>query len=403
MAQKNNYYVDKYKSYMAPTYNPQIVIERGLGSKVWDVEGAEYIDFAGGIAVSAVGHCHPEVVQTLKEQSEKLWQVSNIFGNVPATDLVENLTASTFADQIFLSNSGAEANEAALKLARRYAVDHFGEEKDEIITFNGSFHGRTLFTVTVGGQAKYRSGFGPLPGGITYGDYNNLDQLKQKISKKTCAVIMEPIQGEGGVVDGVKNFIQGARKLCSENEALLIFDEIQTGFGRTGSLFAYQQIGVTPDILTSAKGLGAGFPIGATLTTQKIAASLVPGTHGSTFGGNPLGSAVANKVLELVNQKEVLEGVCRKRALIDQFLDQEKALKKIFGPSRGKGLLIGLPLLGEWQGKAKEFLMAGIKEKVMLLMAGPDVIRMAPSLLISDDELLEGLHAFKKAVLTLAG
>lgn len=398
MEQENQYYVDKYRSYMAPTYGPSIVIEKGRGSRVWDVEGKEYIDFAGGIAVLGVGHCHPEVVQILKDQSEKLWHVSNIFGNKPATELVENLTAATFAEQVFLCNSGAEANEAALKLARRYAVDNYGKEKDEIITFNNSFHGRTLFTVTVGGQEKYRAGFGPLPGGITYGEYNNLEDIKQKISEKTCAVILEPIQGEGGVINGTDSFIQGIRKLCDKNNALLIFDEVQTGFGRTGSLYAYEQTGVTPDILTSAKALGAGFPIGAMLTTRKIASSFVVGTHGSTFGGNPLGAAVANKVLELVNKKEVLEGVKRKRKLIEEFMAQTKEFSEIFGPLRGKGLLVGIPLLGKWKGKSGEFLKAGLKERLMMLIAGPDVVRMAPSLLISDRDLLEGLRSFKKAV-----
>ncbi len=398
MEHENQFYVNKFKNYMAPTYGPSIVIERGQGSKVWDVEGKEYIDFAGGIAVMGVGHCHPEVVKTLKEQSEKLWHVSNIYGNRPVTRLVENLMAATFAEQAFLCNSGAEANEAALKLARRYAFDNYGEEKDQIITFNNSFHGRTLFMVTVGGQEKYRSGFGPLPGGVTYAEYNRLEDVRDKISAKTCAVILEPIQGEGGVINGTDQFIQGVRKLCDENNALLIFDEVQTGFARTGTLYAYEQTGVTPDILTTAKALGAGFPIGAMLTTKKIASSLVVGTHGSTYGGNPLAAAVANKVLELLNRSEVLEGVKRKRELIEEFVEKAEEFSEVFGPLRGKGLLVGLPLLEKWKGRAREFLVAGLKEHVMVLIAGPDVVRMAPSLLISDEELLEGLKSFRKAV-----
>ncbi|PCI27352.1 MAG: aspartate aminotransferase family protein [SAR324 cluster bacterium] len=398
MEKDSTYYLDKFKDVMAPTYGPQIVVDRGEGSRLWDIEGKEYMDLAGGIAVLGVGHCHPKVVETLKEQAGKLWHVSNIFANKPAIDFADKLTDATFAEQIFLSNSGAEANEAALKLARRYAVDNFNEEKCEIITFHNSFHGRTLFTVTVGGQEKYRSGFGPTPGGITYAEFNNLEDVKQKISEKTCAVIMEPIQGEGGVINATDEFAQGVRELCDQHQALLIFDEVQTGFGRTGSLYAYQQMGVTPDILTSAKALGAGFPIGAMLTTKKIAASFVVGTHGSTYGGNPLGTAVAGTVLDLINTPEVLEGVQKRRMIIEEFFAELNQEEEVFGALRGKGLLTGIPLLGAWKGKAREFLVAGLKEGVMILVAGPDVIRMAPSLIIPEEDLKEALKRFKRAI-----
>jgi acetylornithine/N-succinyldiaminopimelate aminotransferase len=311
---------------MMPNYSPSTVIPvRGHGSRLWDQEGNEYIDFAGGIAVTCLGHNHPKLVQALTEQGQKLWHLSNVMTNEPALRLAQKLVSLTFADKVFFSNSGAEANEAALKLARRYAVDHYGEEKNEIIAFNNSFHGRTFFTVTAGGQPKYSQGFGPVPGGITHLDYNDLNALENTISDKTCAVIMEPIIGEGGIIPADKAFIEGARALCDKHNALLIFDEVQTGAGRTGKLYSYMHYGVQPDILSSAKGLGGGFPIAATLATDKVAKSLVVGTHGSTYGGNPLACAVANAVLDEISKPDLLDKVVEKREL---FVSGLEALNK---------------------------------------------------------------------------
>ncbi|RBH48911.1 aspartate aminotransferase family protein, partial [Pseudomonas sp. MWU13-2860] len=243
------------------------------GSRVWDQSGREFIDFAGGIAVNSLGHCHPELVAALTEQASKLWHVSNVFTNEPALKLGKLLTETTFAERVFFCNSGAEANEAAFKLARKYGSDHFGPEKNQILACKNSFHGRTLFTVSVGGQPKYTEGFGPVPGGIAHFDYNDIESLKAAISDQTCAVVIEPIQGEGGVMPADKAFLEAARQLCDQHNALLVFDEVQSGVGRTGSLFAYQEYGVTPDILSSAKAIGGGFPIGAMLTTEKVAKS----------------------------------------------------------------------------------------------------------------------------------
>jgi len=384
---------------MVPNYNPQQMVPvRGRGSRVWDQEDNEYIDFAGGIAVNALGHVHPELVATLKEQADKLWHLSNTFTNEPALRLANLLKETTFADKIFFCNSGAEANEAAFKLARKYAYDNFGPEKHEIIAFYQGFHGRTLFTVSVGGQAKYREGFEPAPGGITHVPFNDLEALKAAISDKTCAVVMEPIQGEGGVIPADPEFAKGVRELCDQHNALLVFDEIQTGVGRTGHLYAYMGLGVTPDILTSAKALGGGFPIGAMLTTDRVAPSFGFGTHGSTYGGNPLACAVAEKAVELINTPEVLGQVAGKRAVFVEELDKINAKHNIFTEVRGDGLLIGAELTEQWHGQGAKFLAAAREEGLMILVAGPNVLRMAPSLIIPDEDIRDGMALLDKAI-----
>ncbi|HCY27488.1 MAG: aspartate aminotransferase family protein [Alteromonas sp.] len=384
---------------MVPNYNPAgMVPVRGEGSRVWDQDGAEYIDFAGGIAVNVLGHCHPELVKALNEQGSKLWHLSNVFTNEPALRLAKKLTDATFADKVYFANSGAEANEAALKLARRWALDKHGEDKNQIIAFNKGFHGRTFFTVTVGGQAAYSDGFGPKPGAVDHCDYNDLAAFEALISDKTCAVMMEPLQGEGGIIPPDVDFVKGVRELCDKHNALLIFDEVQSGVGRTGHLYAYMGLGVTPDILTTAKSLGGGFPIGAMLTTADIAAHLKPGTHGSTYGGNPLACAVAEKALDIVNQPEVLEGVLKKEALFRELLGAINEKYNVFEEVRGQGMLLGCALNEKYQGRARDFMMAATKENLMCLVAGMNVIRFAPSLVIPDEDIKEGLARFERAV-----
>ena len=368
---------------MVPNYNPAgMVPVRGEGSRVWDQDGAEYIDFAGGIAVNVLGHCHPELVKALNEQGSKLWHLSNVFTNEPALRLAAKLVNATFAEKVYFANSGAEANEAALKLARRFALDNYGEDKNQIIAFNKGFHGRTFFTVTVGGQAAYSDGFGPKPGAVEHCDYNDLAAFEALISDNTCAVMMEPLQGEGGIISPDVEFIKGVRELCDKHNALLIFDEVQSGVGRTGHLYAYMGLGVTPDILTTAKSLGGGFPIGAMLTTTAIAAHLKAGTHGSTYGGNPLACAVAEKAFDIVNQPEVLEGVLHKEALYRELLTAINDKYDVFSEVRGQGMLLGCALNEKYQGRARDFMMAATKEHLMCLIAGANVIRFAPSLVI---------------------
>ena len=390
---------------MVPNYAPGSVIPvKGEGSHVWDQEGKEYIDLAGGIAVTCLGHNHPGLVGALMEQAEKIWHLSNVMTNEPALRLAKTLCDLTFAERVFFANSGGEANEAAFKLARRYAWEHFGPEKNEIISFKSSFHGRTLFTVSVGGQPKYLEGFEPAPGGIHHADFNDLESVRKLISKdKTCAVVVEPIQGEGGVMPGDPEFLKGLRQLCDENDALLVFDEVQSGVGRTGHLYAYQMYGVTPDILSTAKGLGGGFPVAAMLTTEKVAKSLGIGTHGSTYGGNALACAVAQRVIDTVSQADILKGGgARSERLRKRMMDIGERYG-IFSEVRGSGLLLGCVLTEEWKGKAKEFLNAGLNEGVMVLIAGPNVVRLAPSLIIPEPDIDEALARFEAGVKKVCG
>ncbi|WP_417226657.1 aspartate aminotransferase family protein [Amphritea sp.] len=387
---------------MVPNYSPsQMIPVKGVGSRVWDQAGKEYIDFAGGIAVNALGHCHPEIVKTLKQQGQTLWHLSNVWTNEPALTLAQQLCDATFAEQILFANSGAEANEAALKLARIYAKQHFSRDKTNIIAFVNSFHGRTLFTVTAGGQAKYTEGFEPLPGDITHLPFNDLAALNAHISEKTCAVIVEPIQGEGGIIRAQPAFLEGLRTLCSQHNALLIFDEIQTGMGRTGELFAYQGYNVTPDILTSAKALGAGFPIAAMLTTREIAASFTVGTHGSTYGGNPLACAVASKALELINNPTLLEGVKQRQQLFANGLQQLNNKIGLFQDIRAEGLLVGCELKQTWHGRARDLLTLAEEQGVLILTAGPNVVRLTPSLIIPYPDISNGLKQLAQAMLAM--
>ncbi|NVJ67116.1 MAG: aspartate aminotransferase family protein [Gammaproteobacteria bacterium] len=404
MSDQKEYSRATFDEVMVPNYNPASIIpERGEGSRVWDQNGKDYVDFAGGIAVTALGHNHPGMMKALEEQSKKIWHLSNVFTNKPALELAEKLTDATFADKVFFCNSGGEANEAAFKLVRKYANDNFPEQgKNEIIAFKQSFHGRTLFTVCVGGQPKYTQGFEPLPGGIIHGEFNNIDSLKELISDKTCAVVMEPVQGEGGIIPADPEFTKAVRELCDKHNALLVFDEVQTGVGRTGHLYAYQGLGTTPDILTTAKAMGGGFPIGAMLTTDKIAKSMGVGTHGSTYGGNPLACAVSNAVIDEINTPEMLNGVKAKGEKIRDRLAQIGEKYGVFESVRGEGLLIGAVCNEKWQGKAREFLVSGWEHGVMVLVAGLSVVRFAPALNITDEEIEQGLDRFEQAVAAIA-
>jgi acetylornithine/N-succinyldiaminopimelate aminotransferase len=387
---------------MVPNYAPAGFIPvRGAGSRVWDQSGRELVDFSGGIAVNVLGHCHPALVGALTEQGNQLWHVSNVFTNEPALRLAKKLVDATFAERVFFCNSGAEANEAAFKLARRVSHDLYGPEKYEIVAALNSFHGRTLFTVSVGGQPKYSDGFGPKITGISHIPYNDLDALKAAVTDKTCAVVLEPIQGEGGVMPADLEFLQGARQLCDEHNALLVFDEVQSGMGRSGHLFAYMHYGVIPDILSSAKSLGGGFPMAAMLTTEKLAKHLSVGVHGTTYGGNPLACAVGNAVMDVVHTQEVRDGVKAKHEKFKARLEQIGEKYGVFSQVRGLGLLIGCVLTDAWKGKAKDFFNAAEHEGVMVLQAGPDVMRFAPSLVIEDADINEGLDRFERAVAKL--
>jgi acetylornithine/N-succinyldiaminopimelate aminotransferase len=381
-----------YEQVMVPTYAPAVIIPvEGKGARCWDQQGTEYIDFAGGIAVNALGHCHPVLVDALTRQAGRLWHTSNVFANEPAIRLAQQLTQVSFAERVFFSNSGAEANEAAFKLARRYGINTGGSQKHEIVSILNSFHGRTLFTVSVAGQSKYSEGFGPAIPGIRHVPLNDLAALKDAVSERTCAVVVEPIVGESGVLPADRAFLERARELCDEHRALLIFDEVQTGIGRLGTLFGYEHFGVVPDVMTLAKAIGSGFPLAAMLTKNEFAEHLGYGTHGSTFGGNPLACAVGEATLNLINQPEVLQGVQARHA---HFVSALKAIAKDFGlfeDVRGIGLLLGCVLAAPWRGKAGYVVSRCLEHGLMVLPAGPDVIRLAPSLIIELADINEGL------------
>lgn len=392
---------EDFDAYMVPCFAPAPFIPvKAAGSRVWDQQGKEYIDVAGGIAVNALGHANPQLAKALKAQLDNLWHIGNGYTNEPVLQLAKTLVESTFADKIFFCNSGAEANEAALKLARKYAHDKFGADKSEIIAFKNSFHGRTLFTVTVGGQPKYSSDYAPLPQGITHLPYNDIDAVKAAFSSRTCAVIVEPIIGEGGVVPAEPQFLQALRDLCDQHEATLIFDEVQTGAGRTGQLYVYQHYNVVPDILTSAKGLGGGFPIGAMLAKEAWAQVFQPGTHGTTFGGNPLAATVANSVLEQMDSA-LLAGVGERHALIVDKLNALNAKYDVFSAVRGMGLLIGAELASHLRGKAKTLTNLAAEEGLIALIAGPDVLRFAPALNIPLADIDEAFVRLERAVARL--
>jgi succinylornithine transaminase family protein len=385
---------------IVPTYAPSNFIPvRGAGLEVWDQQGKRYLDLTAGIAVTSLGHANPVLAETLCEQARTLWHVSNNYTNEPVLRLAKALTEATFADRAFFCNSGAEANEAAFKLARKWAHTHYGPSKSRIVSCLNSFHGRTLFTVSVGGQPKYTEGFFPLPQEIDHIPFNDIDAARAAIGDDVCAVVVEPIQGEGGVIPANASYLLALRELCNEKNALLIFDEIQSGLGRTGAFFAYMNYGVTPDILTSAKALGNGFPIGAMLTTKEIASVFSVGVHGTTYGGNPLAASVACKVVETINDPAFLDHVTDAGAkLVSTLQAITDDYPQFFAEVRGRGLMQGLVLAENYRGRSKEFVAAAEAEGLLLLVAGMDVIRFVPALVISDAQIEEGGQLLRKVV-----
>jgi acetylornithine/N-succinyldiaminopimelate aminotransferase len=390
--------------YYVPTYRQRaIVLDHGRGSRVWDAAGRDYVDFAAGIAVNAFGHADPELVAALAAQAGRLWHTSNIFFSAPPIELAQELVAASgFAERVFLCNSGAEANEAAIKLVRRHAAARGRAPVQRVIlTFHGSFHGRTLATVTATAQPKYQEGFEPLPSGFRYVPYNDVAALEAAFDADVAAVLVEPIQGEGGVTPAAPGFLATLRALCDRHAALLVLDEIQCGMGRTGKLFAHQWDGVVPDVVTLAKALGGGFPIGAMLVGPKAADTLGFGSHGTTFGGNPLAAAVARVAFAKLRSPELMGNVERQGARLRDALAALGAKHGVFGPPRGRGLMLGAPLAERWAGRAADVLDRAAAHGVLLLQAGPDVLRFVPALNIRDDELDDGLARFDAALADL--
>jgi len=385
----------EYDNVMLPNYSPaNFVPKKAEGSLVWDQDDKEYIDFGGGIAVNSLGHSHPSLIKALTDQSKKIWHLSNYLTNEPAIKLANKLTELTFAENVFFSNSGSEANEAAIKIARKYHSSR-NENRNEIVSFQNSFHGRSLLNISLGSSEMHRNGFEPLMPGIKHGVFNDSSGLDELITEQTAAVILEPVQGEAGVFKATNDFMTKLNEVTSKKGALLIIDEVQSGVGRMGSLYGYMNYNIQPDIVTSAKGLGGGIPIGATLTTRIIGESMQPGTHGSTFGGNPIACAVAHEVLNIVSDEEFLNEVSEKEKL---FLNLLSELKNhgVFSDIRSAGLWIGCDLV---EKSANEVLDKAYEQGLILVSAGSNCLRLAPALNISNSEIEKGVEILKQVLL----
>jgi acetylornithine aminotransferase/acetylornithine/N-succinyldiaminopimelate aminotransferase len=383
IARSNSVFINTYGRY------PAAMIE-GKGCRLTDADGRVYLDFLAGIAVCSLGHCHPAVTEAICKQAAKLVHVSNLYHTLPATELAELLVANSFADRVFMCNSGAEANEAAIKLARKAG----GEGRYEIISLEGSFHGRTLAAVAATGQAKFHKGFEPLPAGFIHAPFGDLAELEKLITPQTCAILCEPLQGEGGVRPLPVEYLQGIRALCDQHNLLLILDEVQVGMGRSGSLFAYEQFGITPDIITLAKALGNGLPIGALLTSEKVAAAFEPGSHASTFGGNPVACAAAVVVMQTMLAEGFLAEVHAKGEYLADGLNKlSRTFPAIAAGARGMGLIQGLALTPEFVPRGTEIVNRLFEAGVLANFAGGLVLRFLPPLVVSRAEIDEMLAA----------
>ena len=389
-------YMDRAEQVLLHTYNRfPVVLERGDGVRLYDVDGKEYLDFAAGIAVFALGYNNQKYNQALKDQIDKVIHTSNLFYNVPMTEAAEKLVKATGLSRVFFTNSGTEAIEGAIKVARKYAYLKDGSTDHEIIAMENSFHGRSLGALSVTGNTHYQEPFKPLIGGIRFARFNDLDSVKAQLTEKTCAVIMETVQGEGGIYPADPEFLAGVRKLCDERDILLILDEIQCGMGRTGTMFACQDYGVLPDVMTCAKALGCGVPVGAFVLNEKTAAaSLVPGDHGTTYGGNPLACAAVSKVFDLFEEDHILEHVREITPYLEEKLDALVDKYDFLAARRGKGLMQGLVLEGKPVG---EVISRAIENGLLVISAGGNVLRMVPPLVIGRDDVDEMIEKLEKS------
>ena len=389
--------IKRAERFLMPTYTRiPLVIEKGQGVRVWDSEGKEYLDFISGIGVMAVGHCHPEIIKAIQGQVKELIHCSNLYHIRLQVELAEELCKFSFADRVFFSNSGAEANEAAIKLARK-----FGSSRGafEILSMENSFHGRTLGTLGITGQTKYQKGFGPFfASGVRFVPFNDLSQVEQGFSSKTCAVILEPIQGEGGIQVADKSFLQGLRQLCDQKGILLILDEIQCGLGRTGRLFAYEHYGIEPDILTVAKPLGGGFPMGATLAREEVANSFQPGDHASTFGGNPLACAAALAFLRVLIEERLVEKAEERGNYFRQQLEKIKEEFHLVKEVRGKGLMVGMELYSGAREVVKECRERGL----LINCTAGETLRFLPPLIVQKEDINRALEILAESLRTVA-
>ncbi len=387
-------------SHLLPTYaRVDLAFERGEGVWLYTAKGERYLDFTSGVAVNALGHCHPHLVEALTEQAKKVWHVSNLYRIPDGERLADRLCAASFADFVFFQNSGAEALECCIKMARKYQSASGKPERFRIITFEGAFHGRTLTTIAATGNKKYLEGFGPAVEGFDQVPFGDLDAVKKAITPETAAILIEPIMGEGGVRVVPSAFLRSLRDLCDKNGLMLVFDEVQTGVGRTGEIFAYERTGVAPDIMALAKALGGGFPVGACLATAEAAKGMTAGTHGSTFGGNPLAMAVSNAVLDVVLEPEFIEHVRKMSLLLKQRLAEIKdRYASVLAEVRGEGLLMGLRMIPP----AGTMVDALRDEKMITVAAGDNVVRLLPPLIINEAEIGEAVDRIERACARLA-
>lgn len=389
----NQTIIEQGQQFVMNTYSRfPIALVRGAGSRVWDADGKEYLDFLGGIAVCVLGHCDAGLQAALNKQAAQLWHVSNLYWIQPQVDLAEKLVQLSGLGKAFFCNSGAEANEAALKLARKYHYRLGQPQRHQFIVFNDSFHGRTLATVTATGQKKYQEGFAPLPEGFLYADYNDLESVRQLINPHTAAIMMEPVQGEGGINPADPQFLAGIRDICDQEGILLIFDEVQSGMGRTGTFFAYQSYGITPDIVTLAKGLGGGFPMGAMLASDQAATGFAPGDHASTFGGTPLATAVANYVVDTISADQFQANVQELGSYLLKKLNKLQDSRII--DVRGKGLMLGI----EFDRDIKDLVAICMRRGLLLIGAGSKVLRFVPPLNITGEEIEQAVAILSAAL-----
>ncbi|MEJ2031307.1 MAG: aspartate aminotransferase family protein [Maritimibacter sp.] len=384
-----------------PTYNrTPFAFESGEGSWLTTTDGRRFLDLGAGIGVNALGHAHPALVAALTEQSGKLWHVSNLYQIPQQQALADKLVEATFADTVFFTNSGTEALELAVKMVRKYWSEKGQPERIEIITFSGSFHGRSSAAISAAGSEKMTKGFGPLLPGFVHVEFGDHNALRAAVSDKTAAILIEPIQGEGGIRPVPDQCLKGLRDLCDESGALLVFDEVQCGMGRTGKLFAHEWAGISPDIMMVAKGIGGGFPLGAVLATETAAAGMVAGTHGSTYGGNPLGCAVGGKVMEIVSDPAFLDEVGRKAGRLRQGLEGLVAVHpEVFEEVRGTGLMLGL----KCKALNTDVVQAGYAQHVLTVPAADNVVRLLPALTITEDEITEAIEKLDAAAATVKG
>lgn len=391
----SNPYIEEAEEAILHTYNRyQIVLDRGEGVHLYDVNGKGYLDFAAGIAVQSLGYNNKEYTQALKDQIDKLTHISNLYYSVPMAEAAEKVKKASRLEKVFFTNSGTEAIEGALKVARKYSYAKYGEDRYEIVAMNHSFHGRSLGALSVTGNEKYRKPFEPLIGGVRFADYNDLESVKSQVNEKTCAIILETVQGEGGIYPATEEFLKGVKALCEEKDLILILDEIQCGMGRTGYMFAWQEYGVEPDVMTCAKALGCGVPVGAFVLGKKVAdASLAPGDHGTTYGGNPFVCAAVSKVFDLYEKEQIVDHVKKVGGYLEKKLNALVEKYDFLKERRGKGLIQGLEVEGRPIG---EIVNRGLEEGLIIITAGSNVLRFVPPLVVTEADVDEMIVKLEK-------